>query len=202
MQLGPGRCSRPGPWPTCLWISCCRAGSPGRRCPKGTSPRPSPPSCPLTHSSCPRTRSPRPPGCRLSSRDRWGSAAGSLDGTRQRQVSRHQGLRTPAPAPPICPSPRGPGAGALGSRHSGATASSRSASTLRRGQGAGGGVTWAQVWPRATFPLPSQHVLRWPFEFRPWPWPWATWLKTPADDSGLAAPAGPGSARVFKSEFF
>lgn len=98
MQPGPGHCSRPGPWPTCLWISCCRAGSPGRRCPKGTSPRPSPPSCPLTHSSCPRTRSPRPPGCRLSSRDRWGSAAGSLDGTRQRQVSRHRGLRTPAPA--------------------------------------------------------------------------------------------------------
>ena len=93
-QPGPGRCSPPDLCPTCLWISCCRAGNPGTRCPRGSSSHLSPLWCPLRQSSCWQTRSPQPPmalgGPHPHCRDRRAPWTGSLDET-------HKGRSATAP---------------------------------------------------------------------------------------------------------
>lgn len=103
-QLGPGHCSPPGLWPTCLWIWCCRVGNPGRRCLRGSSSPPSPQLCPQMRNSCRQTQSPRPlraaGGPRPCHRGYRASGAGSLDKTRQGQVSQHLSVYTTQPGHP------------------------------------------------------------------------------------------------------
>lgn len=59
------------------------------------------------------------------------------------------------------------------------------------------------MWLRAKFSLRNQHLMPWPFEFRPWLWLRATRLQVQTEDTVAAlSRLALVSARLLKNEFF